>query len=114
MEGRMYLSYDTPKPELTPQPRLASGSYRKITWVTTKLPRCPPKGTSRFITKLGLLQNDEAQSLLKRLIPLLTRTAEKPSSLAEVASICFLTERNIAEQNFLHMRSLLQFTLWIE
>jgi hypothetical protein len=38
----------------------------------------------------------------------------KPSSLAEVASICLSTERNIAEQSFLHMRSLLQFTLWIE
>jgi hypothetical protein len=55
----------------TPQPLLASGSHRKIPWVTTKLPRPPPKETRRFITNIGLLQNDEAQSLLKRLVPLL-------------------------------------------
>jgi hypothetical protein len=106
--------------ESAPGPELTSGLDRQITWEITELPRGPPKETSRFITRLGLLQNDEAQSLLKRVIPLLqspslpTTTAVEPSSLAEVASLCLSSESNIAEQSFLHMRSLLQFTLWIE
>jgi hypothetical protein len=106
--------------ELPSVPEVASGTDRQITWEITELPRGPPKQTSRFITKLGLLQNDQAQSLLNRLIPqlqsphLTTDIALEPSTLAEVASICLSTEMNIAEQSYLHMRSLLQFSLWIE
>jgi hypothetical protein len=89
-----------------------------MNWVITNNPRAVPKDARHFITKLCLFHNDETKNrldiLLQKLSTPTTTLDPEPSTLVQLAERCLATEVDIAEHSFIHMRSLLTFTLWIE
>jgi hypothetical protein len=99
-----------------PLPESTQGRYE-----VTAEPRVLPKDTRHLVTKLALLHADEISTLLGLLLQNL-ESGPAPinsegsylSPLAQLAARCGATEADIAQSSFIHMRCLLQFTLWVE
>ena len=91
---------------------------KRIVWEVTKNPRVAPKEVRQLITKFSLVDNDSLASRLDLLLAKLTSSAAaadtEPLDLKQLADRCLSSEAGIAESSFVHMRSLLMFTLWVE